>query len=536
MLGAGKAEYLIKSELLFVVNKRGIKMRYIKLIQIVIVVLLTTACAIESDTTSESAMLGESKLGESKLRESKLRESNPSEHKPSQSKPLNILVFMIDDLRSDLGTYDHPHVLSPNIDQLANQGVKFTRAYAQQAICGPSRVSIMTGLRPETTGLYTIFRDGRLRPNQPDVVSMPQLFKQNGYQTISIGKVYHSVSDDQENWSTHIKKLKNFYAIEGNEEQRFAYEAGDVDDEFYKDGKVATDAIKTLKQVKDDKFLMFVGFSKPHLPFNAPRKYWDLYDREQFDVPSRKKPDDMYRLALSKWGELRMYGGIPKEGDVNDELTKTLIHAYYATVSYMDAQVGRVMKALDDLELRENTLVVFMSDHGYKLGEYGTWNKHSNMELDTRVPLIVSRELSHRNRQTGVTSNALVENIDIFPSLAEAAGLVMPEVDGESLLSVLDNPEQAFKPAAYSLFTRGKTMGVTTTDGHWRYTEWRDAATQHIKYVELYDHRTSDIATQNVSGQIEYQGLERKLKTLLHKKFPLDAPSFYQKRHVDNNH
>ncbi|WP_016957751.1 sulfatase [Catenovulum agarivorans] len=449
--------------------------------------------------------------------------------------PLNVLVFMIDDLRADLGTYGHKQVISPNIDKLAGEGVKFTHAYAQQAICGPSRVSFMTGLRPETTGLYTIWQNGRLRPNQPDVVSMPQLFKQNGYQTISIGKVYHSVTDDQENWSTHIKKLDNFYAIAGNAEKKFAYEAGEVDDEFYKDGKVATDAINTLKQLKDDKFLMFVGFSKPHLPFNAPKKYWDMYDREQFSVPSRKKPDDMYRLALTKWGELRMYGGIPKEGDVDDQLTKTLIHAYYATVSYMDAQVGRVMKTLDEMGLRENTMVVFMSDHGYKLGEYGAWNKHTNMELDTRVPLIISRELSHKNRQAGVTSSALVENVDVFPTIAQAAGLTMPKVDGESLLTLLDSPDMPFKPAAYSLFNRGKTMGVTVTDGEWRYTEWRDAATQQIKFTELFDHVSSDVAKANVSGHSQYQTIEQKLKTLLHAKFPLDAPSFYEKRHVKNN-
>ncbi|MDU0352522.1 sulfatase [Paraglaciecola aquimarina] len=448
--------------------------------------------------------------------------------------PLNVLVFMIDDLRADLGTYGHPHVLSPNIDKLAEDGVKFTHAYAQQAICGPSRVSIMTGLRPETTGLYTIRRDGRLRPNQPNIVSMPQLFKENGYKTISIGKVYHSVTDDEENWTTHIKKLDNFYSEPGNAEKKFAYEAGEVDDDFYKDGKVANDAINILKQLKEDKFLMFVGFSKPHLPFNAPQKYWDLYDREQFTVPSRNKPDNMYSLALTKWGELRMYGGIPKEGDTNDELTKTLIHAYYATVSYMDAQVGRVMSALDETGLRENTMVIFMSDHGYKLGEYGAWNKHTNMELDTRVPLIISRELSNRNRQSGVTSSALVENIDIFPSIAEAAGLTMPKVDGISLLPLLDNPDRPWKKAAYSLFNRGKTMGVTVTDGAWRYTQWRDAATQQIKYSELYDHTRNDVAQANVSGQLQYKALEQKLQTLLQEKFPLNAPPFYQKRHVNN--
>lgn len=455
-------------------------------------------------------------------------------HASEPDRSPNILVFLIDDLRPDLGAYGHLQVVSPNIDKLAKEGVKFTRAYAQQAICGPSRVSIMTGLRPETTGLYTIRKDGRLRPNQPDVTSMPQLFKANGYKTISIGKVYHSTVDDAENWSTHIKKLDNFYAIDGNKEKRFAYEAGEVEDDFYKDGKVASDAIRALKELKDDKFLMFVGLSKPHLPFNAPKRYWDLYDSNEFAVPSRNKPKDMYRLALTNWGELRMYGGIPKEGDVDDELTKKLRHGYYASVSYMDAQVGRVMQALNEMDLRENTMVVLMSDHGYKLGEYGAWNKHTNMELDTKVPLIISRESSYAKRVSGKASHALVENVDIFPTLAEAAGINPPKVDGKSLLGVLDKPKSQHKSAAYSLFNRGKIMGVSVTNGEWRYTEWRNAKTQAVQYTELYDHRHSDIASANVSGKQEFEEIEAGLAVLLRKQFPLDAPSFYEKRHINN--
>ncbi len=448
----------------------------------------------------------------------------------------NVVVFLIDDLRVDLGTYGSKHVISPNIDKLAEKGVKFTQAYAQQAICGPSRVSIMTGLRPETLGLYTIDRSGRLRPNHPGVVSMPQLFKQNGYKTVSIGKVYHSVTDDQENWETHIKKLPNYYAIEGNEEAKFAYEAGDVADDFYKDGKVANDAITQLKALKDDKFLMVVGFSKPHLPFNAPKKYWDLYDREQFEVPSRKKPDNIYKLALTNWNELRMYGGTPKKGDVDDQTTKTLIHAYYATVSYMDAQLGRVMNALDELKLRDNTLVVFMSDHGYKLGEYGTWNKHSNMELDTRVPLIISRETRYKDSKQNATSHALVENIDVMPTIAQAAGLKAPKMDGKSLLPLLDNPDAPWSEAAYSLHSRGKKyMGVSVTDGIWRYTEWRDANSQELKFKELFYHKDSDIADANVVDQPKHAATVKKMQTLLYKKFPKQAPSFHEKRNLGNN-
>lgn len=457
-----------------------------------------------------------------------------SETPKAQNQP-NILVFLIDDLRVDLATYGNHNVISPNIDKLASEGVQFNQAYAQQAICGPSRVSILTGLRPETTGLYTINRKGRLRPNQPNVVSMPQLFKQNGYQTISIGKVYHSVTDDHENWTTHIKKLNNFYLDPQKAQTKFAYEAGDVADDFYKDGKVAVDAINTLKKVKDDKFLMFVGFSRPHLPFNSPKKYWDLYQTEQFEVPSHDKPDNMYRLALTKWNELRMYGGIPKEGELDDQLTKTLIHAYYASVSYVDAQVGLVMKTLDDLKLRDNTLVVFMSDHGYKLGEYGAWNKHTNMQLDTRVPLIISHETAKKDRLAGVKVEALVENVDIFPTVAEAAGLTHPKVDGTSLMPLLNNPNQKWKEAAYSLFNRGPFMGVTVTNGQWRYTEWRDAKTQQIKFKELYDHRDSEVASANVAGDQQLSHIENKLRALLHKKFPLDAPSFYQKRVLKGN-
>ncbi|WP_440877035.1 sulfatase [Thalassotalea sp. PLHSN55] len=453
------------------------------------------------------------------------------EQATAQQKPLNVVVFLVDDLRADLGTYGNQQIQTPHIDALAKQGVKFTKAYAQQAICGPSRVSLLTGLRPETLGLYTIDRSGRLRSNHPDVVSMPQLFKENGYKTISIGKVYHSVTDDQESWTTHIKKLPNFYAIAGNKEAKFAYEAGDVDDDFYKDGQVARDAIKTLNEIKDDKFLMVVGLSKPHLPFNAPKKYWDLYDRNQFVVPSRKKPNNIYKLALSKWGELRMYGGIPKQGDVDDELTKTLNHAYYASVSYMDAQVGRVMSALDEMKLRDNTLVVFMSDHGYKLGEYGTWNKHSNMELDTRVPLIISREGRYTLSKVNVSSSALVENIDVLPTIAQAAGLQAPPMDGKSLLPLLDNPELPWDSAAYSLFARGKKyMGVTVTDGTWRYTEWRNGETQALFFKELYLHDTSPVASANVAGQIQFQADEKRLKQLLDHQFPTNAPSFHQKR------
>ncbi|MGR5064013.1 sulfatase [Photobacterium sp. DNB22_13_2] len=451
--------------------------------------------------------------------------------------PTNVLVFLVDDLRVDIGSYGHNQVQTPNIDKLASEGMQFNKAYVQQAICGPSRVSILTGLRPETTGLYTINDQGRLRPNQPNLISMPQLFKEHGYKTISIGKVFHHTTDDADKWTTQIEKLPNFYSDPEKKRNKFAYDVGDVDDDFYKDGQVARDAVRVLNEIKDDPFLMVVGFSKPHLPFNAPKRYWDLYETEQFAVPSRAVPDNMPALSLTNWNELRSYGGIPKEGYCDDLLTKTLTHAYYASVSYMDAQLGRVMTSLDDLGLRENTMVVLMGDNGYKLGQYGAWNKHSNMELDTKVPLIISRETNHKSAAVGKQSNSIAEGVDIFPTVIEAAGLPMPNLDGVSLLPIVDDPSKEVKDLSYSVFAKEARakMGVTVTDGTWRYSEWRVSETQEILSRELYSHAESDIATSNVIDIPEYESIQAELTDKLHDKFPVDAPSFNDRPIFDRN-
>ena len=255
----------------------------------------------------------------------------------SQEEKPNVLIFYVDDLRAELGCYGSKTAITPNIDKLAKDGVLFDKAYTQQAICAPSRMSTLTGLRPETLGIYSIFTP--LRKIHKKVVSMPQLFKKNGYKTVSIGKVYHHSVDDKKEWTNYFAKEANSYVKPENIElmKRLkaegkkplkgpAFEDADVTDEAYKDGRVSKYAIETLKKIKNDKFLMFVGLSKPHLPFNAPKKYWDLHDKSKFKIPSREKPDGMYRLALSKWGELKGYHGIPKKGDLDDELTRKLIH------------------------------------------------------------------------------------------------------------------------------------------------------------------------------------------------------------------
>ncbi len=452
----------------------------------------------------------------------------------AQNEKPNVLIFYVDDLRAELGCYGSETAITPNIDKLASEGVMFNKAYVQQAICAPSRMSTLTGLRPETLGIYSIFTP--LRKVHKDVVSMPQLFNKNGYKTVSIGKVYHHSVDDKKEWSIYHAKEANTYndpkhkAIlerltkEGKKPLKGpAYDMADVEDEAYKDGRAAKYAIEALQKLKDDKFLMFVGFSKPHLPFNAPKKYWDLHDRNSFKIPSRDKPEGVYRLALTKWGELKGYHGIPKEGDLDDELTRTLIHGYHASVSYVDAQVGKVMQTLDDLDLRKNTMVIFMSDHGYKIGEYGAWCKHSNMEIDTRVPLIISRETNFKKRKVDKTSNALVENVDLFPTLVDLCGLEGPSFDGKSILPIINKPNKKGDAYATSLFSRGKKiMGVTVTDGKWRYTEWRNSTTNEILQAELYEHKNSLLSFTNLSGDKKYAKTEAKLKALLEQQFPRD--------------
>lgn len=449
----------------------------------------------------------------------------------------NVLIFLVDDLRNDLGCYGNTIVKSPNIDKLAKNGVVFNKAYCQQAICAPSRMSILTGMRPENIGIYDIFSP--MRKTRKDLISMPQFFKSYGYKTASIGKVYHHSRDDKEVWDVFHEKEKNTYVSKENTDfienskssgkiaKGPAFEKVETSDDAYKDGRAAKHAIETLQKLKNNKFLMIVGLSKPHLPFNAPKKYWDLYDKNDFKVPSRVKPKNMYRLALSKWGELKNYANIPNNGDLNDELTKELINGYYACISYVDTQIGKIVNTLEELNLKENTLIVFMSDHGYKLGEYGAWCKHSNMEIDTRVPLIIS---NGKNLKTNNTKcNALVENIDVFPTIAASCGLTTHHVDGKSLLPLIDNPKKPWDKAAYSLFPRGKKyMGCTVTDGHWRYTEWRNSVDQKVLYKELYNHQKSVVANENLSKNPEYKTVVSRMQELLYLRFAPDRKSFYE--------
>jgi iduronate 2-sulfatase len=435
----------------------------------------------------------------------------------------NVLIFFIDDLRTELGCYGTDYIKSPHIDKFASQGVLFERAYCQQALCAPSRISMMAGQYPDSTGIYDLFTP--LRKKIPDVMTMPRYFKEHGYVTASYGKVYHHHSDDRANWSDLPDAPGNIYAdpellasiklrTETAEKKGLtglalwaesrgpATEAVEVSDDEYRDGAVARQAIESLRQHHDRPFFMCVGFAKPHLPFAAPKRYWDLYEREQFSVPNRELPAGAPKLAFTVWGELRGYSDIPSTGGLDDEKTRELKHGYAACVSYMDAQVGKVLAELDRLGLRENTIVVLWGDHGYKLGDYGLWCKHTNLELDTRVPLIISAPGLERGKH----SKALVEIVDLFPTLARLTGGEAPEsCDGQSLETLMHDPGQAFRPYALSQYPRGKVMGYSLRTDRWRYTEWINSETKAIVAQELYDQGETPVPTQNLAGDPAYR-------------------------------
>ena len=460
----------------------------------------------------------------------------------------NVLVFFIDDLRPELSCYGAEHIHSPAIDRLASQGVLFERAYCQQALCAPSRISMMTGQYPDTTGITDLFTP--LIKVKPNALTLPRYFKEKGYATCSFGKVYHHFRDDKESWSELAPRVANKYAnqetlkainqrvVEGRkrgveiDELRVlgkgpAVEAEDVQDEAYPDGQVTLQAINSLRKNKDKPFFMCVGFAKPHLPFAAPKKYWDLYNREQFSVPDRRRPTGAPKLAFTRWGELRGYRGVPEEGPLSDEQTKELRHGYAASVSFADAQVGKVVAELGRLGLRESTIIVLWGDHGYKLGEFGAWCKHTNFELDTRVPLIISAP----GYAEAVRSHSFAEMIDIFPTLANLVGGSVPAgCEGVDLEPVLRDPMVAPRSSALTQYGRGSTMGYSLRDHRWRYTEWVQSDTHKIVGRELYDHQSTQLPRRNLADDPEYAEQSARLSKRLRSPQRVAASSIYKEQ------
>ncbi len=445
----------------------------------------------------------------------------------AEAKHYNVLFFAVDDLRPEFGAYGSPIVKSPNLDALAAKGLVFNRAYCQQAVCSPSRSSLLTGTRPDTTKVYDL--ETHFRKNIPDVVTLPQHFKNNGYFVQGMGKLFHGGLDDPQSWSTPwaAPKAKSYGLAENNEmvarkaaeakkagkkgkaasrsARGPAFESSDVPDNTFHDGALADMAIKTLRELKDKKqpFWLGVGFVKPHLPFVAPKKYWDLYDPAKIELAKvTTRPKGAPSYAIGDGGEMRAYEGIPN-GHVPDDMARDLKHGYYAAISYMDAQVGKVVAELERLGLRDDTIIIIWGDHGWKLGEYDAWCKHTNVELDTNAPLIISVP---GQKSAGKKTDALVEFVDIYPSLAELCGLPLPKhLEGTSFAPLIKNPNQTWKEAAFSQYPRGVSgkslMGYTMRTDRYRLTRWVEKR-DHSKVdaVELYDHKTDPMETVNIAN------------------------------------
>jgi len=436
----------------------------------------------------------------------------------SERKP-NVLFLVVDDLRPQLGCYGHKQMLSPNIDRLASDGVVFLRSYCQVPVCGASRASLLTGVRP-TRDRFIGFNT-RAEKDLPGALVLPKHFRNNGYHTISNGKVFHHQNDCADSWSeepwrpagvwrNYLLK-ENIKLAEKNPAQAGpAYEAADVPDNAYFDGMIADKAISDLRRLADmDKpFFLALGFLKPHLPFNAPTKYWDLYKRKEIDLADNPfRPKGAPDAALHNWGELRAYEGIPKEGPLPDELARTLVHGYYACVSYTDAQIGRVLAELGRLGLRDNTIVLLWGDHGWNLGEHGLWCKHCNFETSLHSPLIVTAP----GIKGGKKSNSLTEYLDIYPSLCELCNLPVPaHLQGKSFVPLMKDANLPGKKAVFSRYQDGDSVKIDT----YRYTEWRDKNGKVYARM-LYGHHIDPFENVNISELPENKEVVEKLSKML---------------------
>lgn len=439
----------------------------------------------------------------------------------------NVLLILVDDLKPSFGAYGDKWVHSPNLDRLANSGMRFDMAYCNQAVCAPSRNNLLTGARSTSLGVYSLGYN--FRRAVPDAVTLPQYFKQHGYHSAGIGKVFHighgNVGDDA-SWSVPFQPDKVIdYVLPGSTDGKLtkeqalfsnkpaqglprgaAWEVADVDDDAYADGRIAVEGIKRLQAYKasDQPFFLTLGFTKPHLPFCAPKKYWDLYDPQQMRLAQRTSPpDDAPKYAGKTIGELNQYKPVPDAPPLTEEMTRTLIHGYYAALSYMDAQLGRVLDELDRLELADNTIVALWGDHGYHLGDHGMWTKHTNYEQANRIPILIR---APGVKSAGRSARALVETVDIYPTLCDLAGLPDPTgpqtIDGESLVPILKTPDATVRDHAYHCFPKQKRLGRAIRTDRYRLVEWKPWNPQAGKVeYELYDYQEDPLESKNLAAE-----------------------------------
>lgn len=484
----------------------------------------------------------------------------------------NVLFIAVDDLKPLLSIYGDPLAQSPNFERLAEQGVTFTNAHCQQAVCGPSRASVMTGLRPDQTRVWDL--KTKIRRENPDAVTIPQHFKANGYTAVGVGKLFDyrsvegHVKDDPASWSRpYVQFAKNpneefglinaDYVSVVRAKKKALHQAGDdtplskafggsppyegteaVADDAYDDGQIALSAVALIEELAplDEPFFLGVGFKKPHLPFVAPKKYWDLYDPAAFELAALKeRPEGSPAYHHQSGWELRSgsYSGVPlleEGGDLPDATARKLIHGYYACVSYIDAQLGKVLDALDASGEADNTVIVLWGDHGFHLGDHGMWCKHTNYEQATRVPFLV---VDPRNDQVvrGAQAISPVELVDIFATLCDLAAVEAPaDIEGTSLRLAMEKPHKAIKPYAVSQFPRWyegrEIMGYAWRDARYRYIEWIDIRFEEgersgpVVDIELYDYQTDPAETRNLANDPAYAEMlaDMQRKALVYKR------------------
>lgn len=455
----------------------------------------------------------------------------------SQDRQPNILLILVDDLKPTLGAYGDRVAISPHIDRLANEGMRFERAYSNQPVCAPSRYNLMLGSRSTSTGLYNLGRE--FRDVIPDAVTLPQYFMKAGYHAESMGKVFHighGNTGDDVSWSIPAFKEKVIEYIvpestKGKltrEEALFenthmylkdtppinelprgaAWEGPDVLDDAYADARVANHAIARLRHLSNDPdqpFFMAVGFARPHLPFSVPKSYWDLYNPDDLPMPDYEKaPEGSPDFTQKRDHEMAAYFPVPVGKEVYDEdLKRKLIHGYYASVSYMDAQLGKVIDELKRLNLDENTIIILWGDHGWHLGDHAIWTKHTNFEQANRIPLIIKMP---GVIAPGSTTQQFAETVDIYPTLARLAGLDPPAVpqpfDGIDLTPVLTDGSKQIKDHAYHAFPMGGYLGEAIRTDRFRMVRWTPMREDNKEVLfELYDYKEDPLETKNIASE-----------------------------------
>ncbi|MBE9518696.1 MAG: sulfatase [Bacteroidetes bacterium] len=456
-----------------------------------------------------------------------------------EKKP-NVLFLVVDDLRPELGCYGNSGIISPNIDRIADKGLLFNNAFCQFSVCNPSRVSVLSGCR--------FFRNRIIDESiPPDVVSLPQLFKNEGYSTVSIGKVYHFNDDDPDAWTrkytdtfykdkhgysagyqleSNIKVFDNYFkkliGDGANLPRPGSTEVAEAPDEAYPDGIIANQAIEELRRLKTEgnPFFLAAGFYRPHLPFAVPQKYWDMYEPD--DIRTAPNPQSVIDgVTKLNWDELRRYGDIPNEGELTFEKAKELIHGYYASVTFSDTQIGKIMSELEYLGLDKNTIVVLWGDHGWNLGEHGWWCKHTNYEVSNRTVMIISTP----DIKKGQVTDALVELVDIYPSLCELVGIKVPScIEGTSFIPLIKEPDHPWKEAVFSQIGGASTI---------RTKDYRLIKHKNDSLVELFDHVLDPGENINVANKPEYIEIQNALLNQLERGWEAAQPN---KSIISNHH